>query len=181
MDIASLPSRVESDSMGELSIPPGKLYGCQTQRSIMNFPIGTLESRMPLPIVHAMATIKKCCALYNKSIGKMDAETADAIAKAADEILAGDLDEHFPLVIYQTWSGTQTNMNVNEVLSNRAIMHLGGKVGSKSPVHPNDHCNMGQSSNDSFPTAMHIACAKMVNEITLPGFRYLAQGIEGKK
>lgn len=180
MDIASLPSRVESDSMGELSIPPGKLYGCQTQRSIMNFPIGTLESRMPLPIVHAMATIKKCCALYNKSIGKMDAEIADAIAKAADEILAGDLDEHFPLVIYQTGSGTQTNMNVNEVLSNRAIMHLGGKVGSKSPVHPNDHCNMGQSSNDSFPTAMHIACAKMVNEITLPGLETLHKALKEK-
>lgn len=104
-DIASLPSRVESDSMGELTIQPGKLYGCQTQRSILNFPIGTSESRMPLPIVHAMATVKKSCAIYNKSIGKMDAMIADAIVKAADEVIAGDLDDHFPLVIYQTGSG----------------------------------------------------------------------------
>lgn len=172
-DIASLPPRIESDSMGELQIPAGKLYGCQTQRSILNFPIGTSESRMPLPIVHAMATVKKSCAKYNKSIGKMDANIADAIIKAADEVIAGDLDDHFPLVIYQTGSGTQTNMNVNEVLANRAIMHLDGEVGTKSPVHPNDHCNMGQSSNDSFPTAMHIACAKMVTEVTLPGMEIL--------
>ena len=179
-DIASLPSRVESDSMGELTIPAGKLYGCQTQRSIFNFPIGTSESRMPLPIVHAMATVKKSCAIYNKSKGKMGASVADAIVKAADEVVAGDLDDHFPLVIYQTGSGTQTNMNVNEVLANRAIMHLGGEVGSKSPVHPNDHCNMGQSSNDSFPTAMHIASAKMVIEVTLPGMEILFKALKDK-
>ncbi len=166
--------------MGELTIPPGKLYGCQTQRSIMNFPIGSLESRMPLPIVYGMATIKKSCAIYNKSIGKMDGAVADAIVKAADEVVAGELDDHFPLVIYQTGSGTQTNMNVNEVLSNRAIMHLGGEVGSKSPVHPNDHCNMGQSSNDSFPTAMHIASAKMIHEVTLPGMETLLGALKAK-
>lgn len=179
-EIEALPSRVESDSMGELTIQKGKLYGCQTQRSIMNFPIGSFESRMPLPIVHGMATIKKSCAIYNKGIGKMDANVADAIVKAADEVIAGDLDDHFPLVIYQTGSGTQTNMNVNEVLANRAIMHLGGEVGSKSPVHPNDHCNMGQSSNDSFPTAMHIACAKMAVEVTIPGMEALHQALKEK-
>ena len=178
-DIAALPSRVESDSMGELTIPPGKLYGCQTQRSIMNFPIGSTESRMPLPIVYGMAIIKKSCAIYNKSVGKMDAAVADAIVKAADEVVAGDLDEHFPLVIYQTGSGTQTNMNVNEVLANRATMHLGGEVGSKL-VHPNDHCNMGQSSNDSFPTAMHIASAKMVVETTIPGLTTLLEALKEK-
>uniref|UniRef100_A0A7S3V6H0 fumarate hydratase n=1 Tax=Chaetoceros debilis TaxID=122233 RepID=A0A7S3V6H0_9STRA len=179
-DISSLPSRVESDSMGELTIPPGKLYGCQTQRSIQNFPIGSSESRMPLPIVYGMATIKKSTAIYNKSVGKMDASVADAIVKAADEVVSGSLDDHFPLVIYQTGSGTQTNMNVNEVLANRAIMHLGGEVGSKSPVHPNDHCNMGQSSNDSFPTAMHIASAKMINEVTLPGMKLLHDALKSK-
>ena len=179
-DIKSLPSRAESDSMGELTIPEGKLYGCQTQRSIMNFPIGGEESRMPLPIVHAMATVKKSCAIYNKSTGNMDAIVADAIVRAADEVIAGELDDHFPLVIYQTGSGTQTNMNVNEVLANRAIMHLSGEVGSKFPVHPNDHCNMGQSSNDSFPTAMHIACAKMAVEVTIPGLEILHKALKEK-
>jgi len=128
-----------------------------------------------------MATVKKCCALYNKSKGKMSGEVADAIAAAADEVTSGGLDDHFPLVIYQTGSGTQTNMNVNEVLSNRAIQLLGGTVGTKSPVHPNDHCNMGQSSNDSFPTAMHIACAKVMIEITIPGLDRLAQALRAKE
>ena len=136
---ASLPPRQESDSMGVLSIPAGKLWGAQTQRSIQNFPIGGPESKMPLPIVYAQATLKKCCAKYNKAVGKMDATVADAIAQAADEVVAGQLDAHFPLVIFQTGSGTQTNMNVNEVLANRAIQILGGEVGSKTPVHPNDH------------------------------------------
>ena len=177
---ASLPPRTESDSMGVLSIPAGKLWGAQTQRSIQNFPIGGPESKMPLPIVYAQATLKKCCAQYNKSVGKMDATVADAIAQAADEVIAGKLDAHFPLVIFQTGSGTQTNMNVNEVLANRAIQILGGEVGSKTPVHPNDHCNMGQSSNDSFPTAMHISCAKVVSEITLPGLKKLHAALAAK-
>mmetsp|Transcript_5130 Transcript_5130/g.6628 ORF Transcript_5130/g.6628 Transcript_5130/m.6628 type:complete len:473 (-) Transcript_5130:797-2215(-) len=179
-EIETLPSRQESDSFGSLDIPPGKLWGAQTQRSIQNFPIGSIESRMPLPIVYAQATVKKCCALYNKSAGKISPEIADAIAKAADEVISGKLDDHFPLVIYQTGSGTQTNMNVNEVLANRAIQFLGGEVGSKSPVHPNDHCNMGQSSNDSFPTAMHIACAKVVSEITIPGLERLLEALKDK-
>mmetsp|Transcript_24414 Transcript_24414/g.28130 ORF Transcript_24414/g.28130 Transcript_24414/m.28130 type:complete len:541 (+) Transcript_24414:107-1729(+) len=175
-----LPPRVESDSMGELPIEAGKLWGCQTQRSIGNFPIGGLESRMPLGIVYGMATVKKCCAQYNKRIGKMDASIADAIAQAADEVTSGKHDHQFPLVIYQTGSGTQTNMNTNEVLSNRAIQLLGGNVGTKSPVHPNDHCNMGQSSNDSFPTAMHIASAKMINKVTLPGLEILHTALRAK-
>lgn len=179
-DPMSLPERVESDSMGSLSIPAGALWGAQTQRSIQNFPIGGMESRMPLPIVVAMATVKKVCALYNNSVGKMEDSIANAISQAADEVISGKLDSHFPLVIYQTGSGTQTNMNVNEVLSNRAIQLLGGIVGSKHPVHPNDHCNMGQSSNDSFPTAMHIASAKMIVEVTLPGLEELARCLKVK-
>lgn len=179
-DPMSLPERVESDSMGSLSIPAGALWGAQTQRSIQNFPIGGMESRMPLPIVVAMATVKKVCALYNNSAGKMEDSIANAISQAADEVISGKLDSHFPLVIYQTGSGTQTNMNVNEVLSNRAIQLLGGIVGSKHPVHPNDHCNMGQSSNDSFPTAMHIASAKMIVEVTLPGLEELARCLKVK-
>eukprot|EP00587_Corethron_hystrix_P005325 CAMPEP_0113308592 /NCGR_PEP_ID=MMETSP0010_2-20120614/6979_1 /TAXON_ID=216773 ORGANISM="Corethron hystrix, Strain 308" /NCGR_SAMPLE_ID=MMETSP0010_2 /ASSEMBLY_ACC=CAM_ASM_000155 /LENGTH=477 /DNA_ID=CAMNT_0000163685 /DNA_START=257 /DNA_END=1690 /DNA_ORIENTATION=- /assembly_acc=CAM_ASM_000155 len=177
---ADLPARVESDTMGNMDIPAGVLWGCQTQRSIANFPIGGLESRMPLSIVHAMACVKKCCAKYNKSIDKMPADVADSIMAAADEVMSGSLDRHFPLVIYQTGSGTQTNMNTNEVLSNRAIQILGGQVGSKTPVHPNDHCNMGQSSNDSFPTAMHIACAKALIEITLPGLKKLEISLQSK-
>jgi len=177
---ASLPARKESDSMGELEIAKGKLWGCQTQRSIGNFPIGGVESKMPLPIVHAMALVKKCCAMYNKSIGKMDEKISDALCAAADEVIEGKLDSHFPLVIYQTGSGTQTNMNVNEVLSNRAIQILGGEVGSKVPVHPNDHCNMGQSSNDSFPTAMHVACATVITSCTLPGLKTLAESLRTK-
>lgn len=176
-----LPPRVESDSMGELAIPAGSLWGAQTQRSLQNFAIGGLESRMPMAIVHGMALVKKSCALYHKEIGAMDSDVADKIAEAADEVLAGKLDRHFPLVIFQTGSGTQTNMNVNEVLSNRAIQLLNGQVGSKTPVHPNDHVNKGQSSNDSFPTAMHIACAKTIVERTLPGLKILKDSLAKKK
>ncbi|KAG7366936.1 fumarate hydratase [Nitzschia inconspicua] len=177
---ANLPPRIESDSMGSLDIPANCLYGCQTQRSLMNFPIGGIESKMPLEVVYAMALVKKCCAEYHAEIGVMDTSVATAIAQAADEVMAGYHDRHFPLVTFQTGSGTQTNMNVNEVLSNRAIQILGGEVGSKSPVHPNDHVNKGQSSNDSFPTAMHIALTKMITEITLPGLQKLQQGLVEK-
>ncbi|GMH69580.1 hypothetical protein TrST_g4486 [Triparma strigata] len=159
--------------MGSMTIPPSVLWGCQTQRSLSNFPIGGPESKMPLPIVHAQALLKKCCAKYNLSKGKITEEVGTSIMQAADAIISGELDSHFPLVIYQTGSGTQTNMNVNEVLSNYSILLLSGTVGSKKPVHPNDHCNMGQSSNDSFPTAMHISTAKVVQEITLEGMRKL--------
>jgi fumarate hydratase class II len=180
-DVAKdLPSRVESDSMGELPIPAGTLWGAQTQRSLENFPIGGIESRMPLAVVHGMAIVKKSCALYHSDLGVMEDHIARAIAQAADEVLAGKLDRHFPLVTFQTGSGTQTNMNVNEVLSNRAIQILGGTVGSKDPVHPNDHVNRGQSSNDSFPTAMHICAAKTLHERTLPGLRILQTALVQK-
>jgi fumarate hydratase class II len=177
---ANLPPRVESDSMGSLNIRENCLWGCQTQRSLMNFPIGGLESKMPLEVVYAMALVKKCCAEYHAETGKMDEKVAKAISQAADEVIAGHHDRHFPLVTFQTGSGTQTNMNVNEVLSNRAIQILGGQVGSKSPVHPNDHVNKGQSSNDSFPTAMHISLAKMVVETTLPGLEALHKALQAK-
>lgn len=180
-EVSSLPSRVESDSMpGELTIPVGTLWGAQTQRSILNFPIGDEESRMPLEVVKAMAIVKKCCAEYHASIGKLDTKLANAISQAAQEVLDGHLDTHFPLVTFQTGSGTQTNMNVNEVLSNRAIQILKGDVGSKKPVHPNDHVNMGQSSNDSFPTAMHIASAQMLHNRTLPGLKILLASLKQK-
>lgn len=179
----ALPARVESDSMGELQVPAGSLWGAQTQRSVQNFPIGGTESRMPLQIVKGMAIVKKCCALYNAENGMMESETAKAIAAAADEVVAGKLDRHFPLCTFQTGSGTQTNMNVNEVLSNRAIQLISGDagVGSKTPVHPNDHCNKGQSSNDSFPTAMHIAVAQTLQEKTLPGLKVLLASLERKE
>jgi fumarate hydratase class II len=166
--------------MGELNVPAATLWGAQTQRSLENFPIGGIESRMPMAVVKAMATVKKCCALYHAGINTMDNKVANAIATAADEVVAGKLDRHFPLVIFQTGSGTQTNMNVNEVLSNRAIQILGGQVGSKTPVHPNDHVNQGQSSNDSFPTAMHIATAKTLMEITIPGLKMLSASLQTK-
>lgn len=178
--IAELPSRLETDSFGELSIASGKLWGAQTQRSLMNFPIGGVESRMPYEVIYAMCLIKKVCAEYYAEKGILSGEVSAAIGQAADEVMAGKHDDQFPLVIYQTGSGTQTNMNVNEVLSNRAIMILGGSVGSKSPVHPNDHCNLGQSSNDSFPTAMHIACVVTILNRTLPGLKELHQALTTK-
>jgi fumarate hydratase, class II len=178
--ISKLPPRVETDSMGSLEIPAGCLWGCQTQRSLQNFPIGGPESRMPLEVVYGMAIVKKCCALYHASIGKLPQDVADAIAEAASEVLDGQHDRQFPLVTFQTGSGTQTNMNVNEVLSNRAIMIMGGEVGTKAPVHPNDHVNCGQSSNDSFPTAMHICTVKVLVERTIPGLESLLNSLKSK-
>ncbi|KAL3763145.1 hypothetical protein ACHAW5_004648 [Stephanodiscus triporus] len=178
--IASLPSRTESDTFGSLSIPPGCLWGAQTQRSVTNFPIGGRESRMPMEVVYAMCLVKKACAEYGHERGTLSGDISRAIGRAADEAMSGCHDDQFPLVIYQTGSGTQTNMNVNEVLSNRAIMILGGEVGSKDPVHPNDHCNMGQSSNDSFPTAMHIASVLTILNRTVPGLRVLLDALRSK-
>jgi fumarate hydratase, class II len=175
-----LPEREESDTFGVLTVPAGRLYGAQTQRSVLNFPIAS--NRMPMAVVKAMATVKKCCAKYNVDHGLLDKNLGSAIQQAADEVVNGTIDErHFPLVIFQTGSGTQTNMNVNEVLSNRAIQILGGEVGSKTPVHPNDHVNMAQSSNDSFPTAMHIAIAKTLHEVTIPGLAELSKVIAMKQ
>ena len=171
-------TRTESDSFGPLEVPSEKYWGAQTQRSIMNFPIGW--EKQPVAIVRALGVIKKACAQANKASGDLDANLADAIVQAAGEVIDGKFDDNFPLVVWQTGSGTQSNMNANEVIANRAIEILGGVIGSKDPVHPNDHCNMGQSSNDTFPTAMHIAAAMMVRDVLLPGLEKLASGLEQK-
>ena len=171
-------NRIETDSFGPLEVPSDKYWGAQTQRSIMNFPIGW--EKQPIAIIRALGVIKKACAQANNEAGKIPTDLANAIISAADEVIQGKLDDHFPLVVWQTGSGTQSNMNSNEVISNRAIEILGGKVGSKSPIHPNDHCNMGQSSNDTFPTAMHIATAVSVNEILIPGIEKLHKSLKKK-
>jgi fumarate hydratase class II len=182
IDVAKdLPSRVEHDSMGSVAVPAASLWGAQTQRSLQNFPIGNDACRMPVPIIRAMATVKKCCATYHVNNELLAQDIGAAICKAADEIIVGALDRHFPLSIFQTGSGTQTNMNVNEVISNRAIQILGGQVGSKTPVHPNDHCNKGQSSNDCFPTAMHIAVVQVLVQTTIPGLTILKAALEKKQ
>jgi fumarate hydratase class II len=171
-------TRTETDSFGPLEVPTDKYWGAQTQRSIMNFPIGW--EKQPVAIVRALGVIKKACAMENKSTGKLDTKLADAIIQAAGEVIEGKFDDNFPLVVWQTGSGTQSNMNSNEVIANRAIEILGGVIGSKDPVHPNDHCNMGQSSNDTFPTAMHIATAMSVRDVLLPGLTKLLAGLEQK-
>ncbi|MEM1006897.1 MAG: class II fumarate hydratase, partial [Pseudomonadota bacterium] len=171
-------TRTESDSFGPLEVPADKYWGAQTQRSIMNFPIGW--EKQPVAIVRALGVIKKACAMENKATGKLDARIADAIIQAAGEVIDGKLDDNFPLVVWQTGSGTQSNMNSNEVIANRAIEILGGVIGSKDPVHPNDHCNMGQSSNDTFPTAMHIATAISIRDVLLPGLEKFASALEAK-
>ena len=171
-------TRTETDSFGPLEVPSDKYWGAQTQRSIMNFPIGW--EKQPVAIVRALGVIKKACAQANKASGKMDATIADAVIQAAGEVFEGKFDDNFPLVVWQTGSGTQSNMNSNEVIANRAIEILGGVIGSKDPVHPNDHCNMGQSSNDTFPTAMHIATAMSVRDVLMPGLTKLAEGLEAK-
>lgn len=171
-------TRIETDSFGPLEVPSDKYWGAQTQRSLMNFPIGW--ERQPVAIVRALGVIKQACAEANKAAGVLDARLADAIIAAAGEVVQGKLDDHFPLVVWQTGSGTQSNMNANEVIANRAIEMLGGSIGTKDPVHPNDHCNMGQSSNDTFPTAMHIACAMSVRDVLMPGLEALAAGLEAK-
>ncbi len=164
-------TRTETDSFGPLEVPVDRYWGAQTQRSIRNFPIGW--EKQPVAIVRALGVIKKACAEVNLAEGKLDAGLAGAISAAAGEVIEGRWDDHFPLVVWQTGSGTQSNMNANEVISNRAIEMLGGVIGSKTPVHPNDHVNMSQSSNDTFPTAMHIAVAMTARDVTLPGLRKL--------
>ncbi|QEE35446.1 class II fumarate hydratase [Octadecabacter sp. SW4] len=171
-------TRTETDSFGPLEVESTRYWGAQTQRSIMNFPIGW--EKQPVAIVRALGVIKKACAQANKASGKLEGKLADAIIAAAGEVIDGKLDDHFPLVVWQTGSGTQSNMNANEVIANRAIELLGGVIGSKDPVHPNDHCNMGQSSNDTFPTAMHIAAAMTVRDVLLPGLGKFAAGLEAK-
>ncbi|MFC0204045.1 class II fumarate hydratase [Novosphingobium soli] len=173
-----MDTRRESDSIGEIDVPVGAYWGAQTQRSIENFPFGASE-RMPIAIVHALALVKQAAARVNRRHG-LDAKIADAIDAAASEIVAGQLDDQFPLVIWQTGSGTQTNMNLNEVIAGRANEILTGKRGGKSPVHPNDHVNMGQSSNDSFPTALHVAAARAVTDSLLPALDHLFAAIDVK-
>ncbi|XP_055701910.1 fumarate hydratase, mitochondrial-like [Phlebotomus papatasi] len=173
--------RIETDTFGELKVPADRYYGAQTMRSVLNFPIGGTPERMPEPVIRAMGVLKKAAALVNKEYG-LDARVADAISQAADDVISGKLyqEDHFPLVIWQTGSGTQTNMNVNEVISNRAIELLGGKLGSKDPVHPNDHVNKSQSSNDTFPTAIHIAVARELVENLKPGLKILYDALAAK-
>ena len=171
-------TRTETDSFGPLEVPSDKYWGAQTQRSIMNFPIGW--EKQPVAVVRALGVIKKACAMANKAQGTLDATLADAIIEAAGEVVDGKLDDNFPLVVWQTGSGTQSNMNANEVIANRAIEILGGTMGTKDPVHPNDHCNMGQSSNDTFPTAMHISTAMTARDVLLPGLRKLHAGLKSK-
>ncbi|XP_068599318.1 fumarate hydratase, mitochondrial [Brachionichthys hirsutus] len=177
--MASSEFRLERDTFGELKVPADKYYGAQTVRSTMNFKIGGPSERMPIQVIKAFGVLKRAAAEVNKEYG-LDPKIADAIIKAADEVSSGQLDDHFPLVVWQTGSGTQSNMNVNEVISNRAIELLGGKLGSKDPVHPNDHVNKSQSSNDTFPTAMHIAAATEVHHTLLPGLRTLHDALAAK-
>lgn len=172
-------TRVESDSIGNINVPVDKYWGAQTERSFENFEIGGDREKMPTPVIRAFAILKKAAAKVNVQHG-LDAKVAAVIAQVCDEILEGKLDEHFPLVIWQTGSGTQSNMNVNEVISNRGIEIMGGKIGSKKPIHPNDHVNMGQSSNDSFPTAMHIAAAVEVHERLIPALEQLHGALKQK-
>ncbi|MDA9186178.1 class II fumarate hydratase [Planktomarina sp.] len=171
-------TRIETDSFGPLEVPSDKYWGAQTQRSLINFPIGW--EKQPIAIIRALGVVKQACAQANLNLGMLPKDKSEAIQAAANEVFSGKLDHHFPLVVWQTGSGTQSNMNANEVIANRAIEILGGVIGSKNPVHPNDHCNMGQSSNDTFPTAMHIATAMTANNVTLPGLDALQRALETK-
>ena len=171
-------ARVETDSFGSVEVAGDKYWGAQAQRSLGNFRIGW--EKQPRAIVRALGIVKRAAADVNVALGRLDPKLGKAIAAAAEEVSAGKLDEHFPLAVWQTGSGTQSNMNANEVISNRAIEMLGGVLGSKKPVHPNDHVNMSQSSNDTYPTAMHIACAEEISHRLLPALRHLHQALDAK-
>ncbi|HEY0440121.1 MAG TPA: class II fumarate hydratase, partial [Xanthobacteraceae bacterium] len=171
-------TRKETDTFGPIDVPADRYWGAQTQRSIENFPIGT--ERMPLPVVRALGIIKQAAAETNQALGSLEPRVADAIGRAAREVAAGEMDDQFPLVVWQTGSGTQSNMNANEVIANRANELLGGSLGAKSPVHPNDHVNMSQSSNDSYPTAMHIAAALEIRERLIPALEHLHAALDAK-
>ncbi|MBA3813122.1 MAG: class II fumarate hydratase [Alphaproteobacteria bacterium] len=171
--------RLETDSFGPIEVPLDAYWGAQTERSRQNFSIGI--ERMPLSLIHALGLQKKAAALVNMDLGLLDPTLGNAIIQAADEVMTGKLDNHFPLKVWQTGSGTQTNMNANEVISNRAIELLGGKMGSKNPVHPNDHVNLSQSSNDSFPTVMHMATAFEIHKALLPALEELHRALEAKE
>ncbi|WP_029013858.1 class II fumarate hydratase [Niveispirillum irakense] len=171
-------TRTETDSFGPIEVPADRYWGAQTQRSLQNFKIG--GERMPPPLIRALGIVKKAAAKANVALGALEAKLGQAIMQAADEVIDGSLDSHFPLVVWQTGSGTQTNMNANEVISNRAIEMLGGEMGSKKPIHPNDHVNRGQSSNDTFPTAMHIAAAEQVHHDLVPALEQLHAALAAK-
>src|SRR6202453_1543089 len=168
--------RIESDSMGQIEVPANVYWGAQTQRSLLHFNIG--RDVMPPELIRAFGILKKACALVNQDLGKLPADKTKLIVQAADEVISGKLNDQFPLRIWQTGSGTQTNMNVNEVISNRAIELAGGEMGSKKPIHPNDDVNMSQSSNDTFPTAMHIAAAAETARRLLPAVKKLRDALE---
>ncbi len=171
MGIGMADTRIETDTFGNIAVPADRLWGAQTQRSLENFRIGT--ERIPAPVIHALGAIKQAAARVNARLGLLDPRVAEAIASAAAEVASGALDDHFPLVVWQTGSGTQSNMNANEVIANRANLALGGQLGAKSPVHPNDHVNLGQSSNDTFPSAIHIAAVREAMERLLPSLRLM--------
>jgi fumarate hydratase class II len=173
-----MKTRTETDSFGPIEVPAERYWGAQTERSRNNFRIG--DERMPRPLIEALAIVKRAAAQTNRQLGSLDARRAKAIEEAAKEIIDGKLDDQFPLVVWQTGSGTQTNMNVNEVIANRANERLGSKLGAKSPIHPNDHVNMSQSSNDSFPTAMHIAAAREIAERLMPALTHLQAALAAK-
>ena len=173
-----IDKREETDAFGKISVANDRYWGAQTQRSLKNFKIG--EEKMPTPLIRALGVVKLAASSVNKDMGILPPKIANAIGKAASEIIKGKLDDHFPLVVWQTGSGTQSNMNANEVISNRAIEILGGKIGSKTPVHPNDHCNLSQSSNDTFPTAMHIAAAIEISNNLIPAMEKLSLSLENK-
>lgn len=171
-------TRNETDTFGPIEVAADRYWGAQAQRSLGNFKIGW--EKQPLPIVRALGIVKRAAAETNRDLGKLDAKLTDAIVQAANEVIEGKLDDHFPLVVWQTGSGTQSNMNANEVISNRAIEILGGEIGSKKPVHPNDHVNMSQSSNDTYPTAMHVACAEEVVHRLIPALQQLGNALNDK-
>jgi fumarate hydratase class II len=170
--------RIESDSCGSIQVPADKYWGAQTQRSLDNFKIGT--ERLPRPLIRALGIVKRCAALSNLAMDNIEERLGSAIAAAAQEVIEGNLDDHFPLVVWQTGSGTQSNMNANEVIANLASERLGGRLGSKNPVHPNDHCNRSQSSNDTFPTAMHIATVEQLNHALIPALEHLHRALLDK-
>jgi fumarate hydratase class II len=172
--------RVEEDALGDVEVPADHLWGAQTQRSHLNFPIGVERYRWGRPVIRALGILKKCAALANGELGQLPRQKVDLIARAAQEVIDGKLDDEFPLVVFQTGSGTQTNMNANEVIANRAIQIAGGVVGSKKPIHPNDDVNHSQSSNDTFPTVMHIATVEQVEDALLPAIRALRDTLDGK-
>src|SRR3954465_8998976 len=174
-----LQTRSESDSMGTIEVPSHVYWGAQTERSLLHFAIG--RDTMPPELIVAFGILKKACALVNQELGKLPADKAKLIVQAADEIIAGKLNDQFPLRIWQTGSGTQTNMNVNEVIANRAIELAGGELGSKKPIHPNDDVNMSQSSNDTFPAAMHIAAAERVQRALIPAIESVRDALQTKQ